>query len=68
LNAAWFGLLMIALGAVNLWLGLQAGGTFPSVWPMPRIDRDHPILFGGAVLGNAGLIAIGAILLGRVPT
>jgi len=60
--AIWFGLMMIALGAVNLWLGLRDGGTFPYAWPMPRIDREHPMLFGGAVLGNAGLVAMGIYL------
>ncbi|HEY2069536.1 MAG TPA: hypothetical protein VGG48_08290 [Rhizomicrobium sp.] len=41
----WPGLVFLLLVVWCLWRAFQPGGEFSSRWPMPPIDRDHPILF-----------------------
>ena len=68
----WIGAMMVVVAGWVLWRGFGPNGEFPSRWPFPPADRNHPVLFWTsamaiAAIGLVGLWMIGCGLLGVKP-
>jgi hypothetical protein len=54
----WFGVVFVLGASWNLYTGFR-DDEFLSRWPLPPADREHPVMFWSAAVGNTIVVLAG---------